>query len=108
AHGKLANLGRRAVNGRVSVGYTFLAGRHLTDTVIGQSNHVLNAGAALRCGPVELSLDGYNLLGLHYADDEQVFVSNWSVQQGTSLASSARHAVAAPPLTAVGSLALRF
>ncbi len=106
--GKLTNLAHRAVNGRVGVGYTFLAGRHLTDSVIGQSNHVLNAAVALRYGPLELSLDGYNILGLRYADDEQFFVSNWSVQQGTSLASNARHAVAAPPLTTVASLALSF
>ncbi len=108
ARGKLTEIARRPLSGHIGVGYTFLAGRHLTDTITGQSNNVLNASAGLRYGGVELGVDAYNLLALHYADDEQVFVSNWSVQSATSLASTARHYVAAPPLTLLGSVALYF
>ncbi len=108
ARGKLAELAARPLTGRVGIGYTFLAGRHLTDTLVGPSNNVLNANAALRYANIEVGIDAYNVLGLHYADDEQVFVSNWSVTRGTALASTATHLVAAPPLTLLGTLALYF
>ena len=45
---------------------------------------MLNASAALRYASVELGVDAYNVLGLRYADDEQVYVSNWSVNRGTA------------------------
>jgi iron complex outermembrane receptor protein len=106
ARGRVTDIAKRPLIGRVGVGYTFLAARHLTDTIIGPSNNVLNANAALRYGGVELGVDAYNLLALRYADDQQVFVSNWSMNQGTALASTATHFVAASPLTLLGTLAL--
>jgi hypothetical protein len=111
ARGPLLDIAHRSLTGRVGVGYTYLAGRYLTeinDTIRGPSNHVLNANASLRYGCVEVGVDGFNLLNLHYADDEEYYVSNWSVQPGTRLASSAIHETAAPPLTALGFLALYF
>ena len=85
-----------------------VAGRHLTDTVVGPSYNVLNLNAALRYGGIELGLDVYNLLNLQYADDEEVFVSNWNVKPTTLLASAATHLSAAPPMTLLGTLALYF
>jgi iron complex outermembrane recepter protein len=108
ARHKLADLGHRSLTGRIGVGYTFLAGRHLTDATIGPSYHVLNANVALRYGGIELGLDTYNLLNLRYADDEEAFVSNWSVKPTTPLASAATHLSAAPPLTLLGTLGLYF
>jgi len=108
ARGKLAHIANRPLTGRVGVGYTFLAGRHLTDAIIGPSNNVLNGGAALRYGIVEMGVDAYNVLNLHYADDAEVYLSNWSVRPGTALASTATHLVAAPPLTVLGTLTLYF
>jgi iron complex outermembrane recepter protein len=108
ARGRLTDIAGRPLSGRVGLGYTFLSGRHLTDTIIGPSNNVLNANAALRYGSVEVGIDTYNLLALRFADDEQVFVSNWSVTPGTRLASTATHLVAAPPMTLLGTLALYF
>ncbi len=108
AHGALATLRDRPLTGRVGVGYTFLAGRHLTDAIVGPSNNVLNANAALRYGSVELGVDAYNLLNLRYADDEEYYVSNFSVKPGTALASAATHLFAAPPLTVLGTAALYF
>jgi iron complex outermembrane receptor protein len=108
ARGKLAAIANRPLTGRVGVGYTFLAGRHLTDTIVGPKNNVLNATAALRYGGVEAGVDAYNLLNLHYADDQEVYLSNWSVRPGTGLASTATHLTAAPPLTVLGTLALYF
>ena len=107
-HGTLKSVRGQPLTGRLGLGYTFLAGRHLTDRIVGPADHVLNGHAALRYGHVELGVEGYNLLALHYADDRQYFVSNWSLRPGTPLASPATHLSAAPPLTVLGTLALFF
>jgi hypothetical protein len=108
ARGRVGTLRGKPLVGRLGVGYTFLSGRHLTDQVIGPASHALNARAALRWGAVEVGVDGYNLLGLRYADDAQAYVSNWSLRPGQQPASFATHLVAAPPLTVVGTVALYF
>jgi iron complex outermembrane receptor protein len=110
-HGRLAMISGRPLTGRVGVGYTFLAGRYLTEAnaaIKGPSNNILNANASIRYANVELGVDGFNVLDLHYADDQEYYPSNWSVNPGTPRASSAVHDIAAPPLTVVGSLALYF
>jgi hypothetical protein len=96
------------LTGRIGAGYTLLAGRHLTDTIVGPTNHVLNASGALRYDRVEVGVESYNLLGLRYADDEQVYVSNWSLRPGQQAASLATHITAAPPRTILGTLAIYF
>jgi hypothetical protein len=108
ARGKLMVLSGRPITGRIGVGYTFLAGRHLTDTLVAPANNVLNAGGSLRYANVELGLDAFNVLDLRYADDAEYYVSNWSVTPGTRLASAATHLIAAPPLSVLGKLALYF
>jgi iron complex outermembrane recepter protein len=108
AHRLLGYIARRPITGRAGVGYTFLAGRHLTDAVTGPSFNVLNASASVRYAGFELGVDGFNVLNLRYADDEEVFVSNWNVKPGTSLATTATHLVAAPPLSLLGTLAMYF
>ncbi len=108
ARPKLGTIRGRPLTGRIGVGYTFLGRRHLSDSVVGPAYNILNAGAALRYGGVELGIDAYNLLDLHYADDEEVYVSNWSTTATSAPASTATHLVAAPPLTLLGSLALYF
>jgi hypothetical protein len=96
------------LTGRAGIGYTMLAGRHLTDAMIGPAYHVVNAGVALRCGSVELSVDAYNLLGSENPDDEQMYVSNWSFVPGQQPASMATHLTAAPPRTVLGTVSLYF
>lgn len=108
AHGPLRKLAGHDVIGRMGVGYTFLSSRRLSDTVTGPSNSVLNASAGLRWRCLELGVDVYNALGLRYADEASIYASNWSFQPGQQLASVARHVTAAPPRTAVGSLAVSF
>jgi iron complex outermembrane recepter protein len=108
AHGKLFDIAGRSLTGRIGVGYTFLAGRRLTDTITGPANHVLNANGGLRYAFVELAVDAFNVLDRRYADQENVFVSNWSVKPGTALASTATHLTAAPPMTVIGTLAVYF
>ena len=107
-HGALATLRGKPLTGRVGVGYTFLAGRHITDKLTGPADHVLNGHAALRYQQIELGLEGYDLLGRKYADDRGHYVSNWSLDPGTSLASSATHLTAAPPFSVLASLGVFF
>jgi hypothetical protein len=108
AHGPLGLARGKPIGGRIGFGYTFLAGRHLTDTIVGPADHVLNGHAALRYDRFELGVEGYNLLDLKYADDREYYVSNWSVRPGTPLAAPATHVSAAPPLTVLGTLAVFF
>jgi iron complex outermembrane receptor protein len=108
AHGTLGKVRGNPLGGRVGVGYTFLAGRHLTDAIVGPADNVLNGHAALRYQNVELGVEGYNLLALRYADDREYYVSNWSVRPGTPLAAPAVHISAAPPLTLLGTVGLFF
>jgi iron complex outermembrane recepter protein len=108
ARGTLTQISGTPLTGRVGIGYTYLAGRHLTDTVTGPSNNILNANTAVRYRNVEVGIEGYNLLNLRYADDASYYVSNWSTQPGTALASGATHLSMAPPLTVLGSVAVYF
>ncbi len=108
ARGVVLRVGGKPVVGRVGVGYTLLGGRHLTDAIVGVTTHALNIGAGARYGVAELGIDAYNVLGLSYPDDEQVYVSNWSLSPGQQPASVARHIVAAPPRTVLATLALHF
>jgi iron complex outermembrane recepter protein len=108
ARGRIGTVRGVPLTGRAGVGYTFLSGRHLTDTVIGPASNILNAKAALRWGALEVGVDGYNVLGLRYADDAEVYVSNWSLKPGQQIASVATHITAAPPLTVLGTVALHL
>jgi len=110
--GTLTRTAGHAVEGRAGLGYTLLAGRHLTDAIMGAPQNILNANVAMRWGMLELGVDCYNLLGLRYPDDEQVYASNWTTapRSGTTQApaSIARHITASPPRTVLGSLSVYF
>ncbi len=80
----------------------------MNDLIIAPTENVLNALAAVRYRQVEIGVDAYNLLNLKYADDEEYYVSNWSLRAGQQRASPAVHLVAAPPLTALGTLTLHL
>jgi iron complex outermembrane recepter protein len=108
ARGRIGTIAGRPLTGSLGVGYTFLSGRHLTDSIVGPANNVLNAKGALRYENVEVGVDAYNLLALKYADDAEYYVSNWSLQRGQQQASEATHVTAAPPLTVLGTIALHF
>jgi hypothetical protein len=108
AHGTIGNVAGRPIVGRVGAGYTFLAGRHLTDAIVGPSQSILNLRVGARYGWVEVGVEAYNALGLAYADDEEAYISNWGVAGGQPPASFARHIIAAPPRTVLGSVAVYF
>jgi iron complex outermembrane receptor protein len=106
AHGELFRIKDTPLTGRIGVGYTLIAGRHINDVIIGPMNNVLNGLASVRYRFVEVGFDMYNILGLKYADDEEYYVSNWSLTPGQQRASDAVHIVAAPPRTVLGTLTL--
>jgi len=108
AHRTLATPRGKPLGGRVGFGYTFLAGRHLTDKIVGPADHVLNGHAALRYDRFELGVEGFNLLARKYADDREYYYSNWSTQPGTARATPAMHVSAAPPLALLGTFSIFF
>jgi outer membrane receptor protein involved in Fe transport len=107
-HGALGRVRGKALFGRIFAGYTFLSPRHLSDSVLGPQVHVLNVGASCRYGFFELGLDVYNALFARYADNADVFVSNWSFRPGQQPASTATHLVAAPPTAVLASVSAHF
>jgi outer membrane receptor protein involved in Fe transport len=106
--GALHGQGREAYVGRLGIGYTFLSGQHLSDLVVGPVTHRLNAGAAVRRGPIELGVDVYDVLGFETADRADLYVSNWSLEPGQQPASLATHFTAAPPRTVLATLGAYF
>jgi hypothetical protein len=108
AHGPIATWHGKPVQGRVGVGYTFLASRFLTDTIRSPATHVLNARASARYDWLEIGVDAYNLLALRYPDDAEYFVSNWSANGTPRPATAVTHFSAAPPLTVLGTVAVYF
>ena len=98
----------KPVSARAGVGYTFLAGSHLTDAIIGPAHARAQRFARRALRLHRASIDGYNVLGLKYADDAEVYVSNWSSKPGQQPASLATHLTAAPPATVIGTIALYF
>jgi hypothetical protein len=108
AHGRLFRFRGAPVTGRVGAGYTLIGGRHVNDRIISPANNVLNALVSLRYRFAEIGLDMFNVLGLKYADEEEYYVSNWSLKPGQQPASPAVHIVAAPPRTTLATLTLHF
>jgi iron complex outermembrane receptor protein len=98
----------KPVLGRVGAGYTLLGMRHLDNETTGPAQHVLNAVASLRRESIELELVAYNLLGLKYADDAQVYASNWSTVPLQRPPSTATHITAAPPRSVIATLSVAF
>jgi len=107
-HGELRRIHDAPLTARAGIGYTLLGGRHVNDAIVAAPNNVLNALASVRYRFVEVGVDLYNVLGLKYADDEEYYVSNWSLKPGQEPASNAVHIVAAPPRTALGTVSLYF
>lgn len=107
-HGELFRIKGVPVTGRAGAGYTLIGGRHVNDTIIAPTNNIVNALASARYRFVEVGVDVYNLLGLKYADDQEYYVSNWSLKPGQNPASDAVHIIAAPPFTALGTVSLYY
>jgi outer membrane receptor protein involved in Fe transport len=106
--GSLGRVASRSVEARIGAGYTFISARRLNDALTTRPDHVLNVGAQVRYGAVEVALDGYNVLDRKYPDSADRYVSNWSLSPGQQRASLATHYVAAAPASVVGSVSIYF
>jgi len=104
---ELARIAGAALRGHIGLGFTYLAGRHLTDPIVSTAASILNARTGARYRWAELDIDVFNLLDRRYPDDEAIYVSNWSTSAGR-LPSVATHFSAAPPLTVLATLAIHF
>jgi hypothetical protein len=107
-HGNLAKVGSSPLVARFATGYTVLGGRHVSDTEVLPTDVVINASSSLRYRSLELGIEAYNVLGLKYADEAQVFASNWGWNSTPQPASVMRHSVAAAPRTIIGTASVYF
>jgi hypothetical protein len=108
AHGELLRIRGMPLTGRFGLGYTLLGGRRVNDWIVSPTNNVLNALASLRYRFAEIGVDMYNVLGLAYADEEEYYISNWSLKPGQQPASAAVHLVPAPPRTVLATATLTY
>ncbi len=88
--------GKHALKGRLHLGFTYLAGRPLTQTTSSEASPLLDASAGLSWGPLALDFEAYNLLNHRYAAEEFSFVSNWQPSMPTSDEPMHHTAAAAP------------
>lgn len=100
-------LGRHPLRGRAGVGLTYLSPRPLPYAVEADPFTLLDVSAGLGWGPVELSLDVFNLLDARYAAVELSYASNWD-PEGTRSRVPARHFAAGSPRTFFGTLEVHF
>lgn len=100
-------LGRHPLRGRVGAGLTYLSPRPLPYAVEADPFTLLDVSAGLGWGPVELSLDVFNLFDARYAAVELSYASNWD-PEGTRSRVPARHFAAGAPRTFFGTLEVHF
>ncbi|MET0409700.1 MAG: TonB-dependent receptor [Polyangiaceae bacterium] len=87
----------------LGVAGTFLGRRPLPYSELGHDVGLLDARAALRLGPLETSLDVFNLLGADWYDGEFVYASAFA---GAAALVPRRHVTVGPPRSFVWSLTL--
>lgn len=106
-HGRLLSLFGEDVTGRLGWGTTFLSPRPLPYGQSSAAVFLVDALASARRGPVELALEGTNLLDARWAQTELAYVSNWNPTAVPSRL-PARHLTAGAPRALMLSLALHL
>ncbi|MCB9620929.1 MAG: TonB-dependent receptor [Sandaracinus sp.] len=106
-HALSPQLGRHPLRGRAGVGLTYLSPRPLPYSAEASPFTVIDASAGFGWGPVELSLDVYNLFDARYAAVELSYASNWD-PEATRSRVPARHTSAGAPRTFFANLEVRF
>ncbi len=99
----LGHLRGQRVTGRASLGAQYYGPRPLPLDARSEPVFVLDAGAGLRVGPVELGVAARNLLDARWRDAQLNFASNFTPNTVPSLFPT-RHFNAGAPLTIMGTL----
>lgn len=94
----IARWGENDVLGRAGVGLSFLSPRPLPFGETALPVGLLDASVGVDWGPMQLSLEGFNLLDRSWAASEYQFVSNWD-PSGVPSRIPARHVAAGAPLS---------
>lgn len=97
-HRLLREVGPWELNGRVGTGLSYLAGRPLPTGAFSDPLALLDASAGLRWGPLDLTLEIYNLLDTQYAALMDNFESDWNPSP-SSVPSFALHTAAGAPMS---------
>jgi hypothetical protein len=96
-------LGGKDLRGRLGAGLSFLSPRPLPFGDFADPVALLDAGAGIGWGPVELGVDLFNVLDVEYAALEFSFPSTWDPAAPPRRV-PARHFAAGPPISWVVSL----
>jgi len=98
-HAFIQDLGGESFGGRLGIGFSFLSSRPLPFGDFAVPVALLDASAGLWWGPLELSVEVYNLLDSAYAAVEYSFPSDWNPDDGVRPRTPARHTAAGAPLS---------
>jgi hypothetical protein len=102
-HTFMRSLGGNDLRGRLGAGLSFLSPRPLPFGDFADPLALLDAGAGLGWGPLELGVDFFNILDVDYGALEFNFPSNWDPDAPPRRV-PARHFAAGPPLSWLVSL----
>ena len=101
-----AALGANPLIGQVGAGLSYLSARPLPYADAADPVALLDLGAGVMWGPVELSLELFNLLDASYAAVAYNFASDWDPNDGVRPRTPARHIAAGSPRAWLLSLGL--
>jgi hypothetical protein len=90
---------------KAGYGTSFLSSRPLPYGQTSPPVFLVDATFGVRRDWLELTIDGYNILGARYADTEYAFVSNWQTSAVPSRV-PARHITAGAPRALLASVTL--
>lgn len=104
----LSRLGPNALVGRAGLGFSFLSPRPLPYGDSSEAVSLLDATLGLLWGPLDLSLDAFNLFDVRYGAVEYSYASDWSPNDGVRSRLPARHLAAGAPLSLMVNLGIRL
>jgi TonB family protein len=96
--------GTSALVGRAGLGFSFLSPRPLPYGDHSAAVGLFDASLGAKLDPFDLTLEGFNLLGRHYAAVEYSFPSDWDPNDGIRPRTPARHIAAGAPRSYLVSL----
>ncbi|MEZ4287203.1 MAG: TonB-dependent receptor [Polyangiales bacterium] len=100
-------LGKHSLTGRLGTGYSFLSKRPLPFGQKSAPVSLLDASGTLGWGPLQFTLEVFNLFDSRYAAVEYNFVSNWTPDSPASRL-PARHLSAGAPRTFMATLGVEL